>query len=224
MKKRIVIIGGRGTAVVIAEQIQDAIDRFKYDAEILGFAIDDPAYGGSINGYPIVAGVRDAYPKYKKEQDIFFIYSLYRSDVMKDRIDILNSLSIPHDRFLNFIHPTCTVSKSSLMGYGNIVLANTVINPNVKLGHHNTINSNCLIGHDSEIGDNNFLAGHVCVGSNIKIGNGNFIGLNSGLRNMINIGNYCLIGMCSNVTKSYDEQTLYGNPASPRALSGKPVR
>ena len=40
MKKKVVVIGGKGTAVVIAEQIYDANVRFGVEIEVLGFAFD----------------------------------------------------------------------------------------------------------------------------------------------------------------------------------------
>ena len=49
MKEKVVIIGGKGTAVVIAEQIYDAHARFGMDIEVLGFAFDDPDYKDGIN-------------------------------------------------------------------------------------------------------------------------------------------------------------------------------
>lgn len=44
MKEKVVIIGGKGTAVVIAEQIYDAQIRFGKEIEVIGFAFDDPAF------------------------------------------------------------------------------------------------------------------------------------------------------------------------------------
>lgn len=46
MKEKVVIIGGKGTAVVIAEQIYDAQIRFGKEIEVIGFAFDDPAFFG----------------------------------------------------------------------------------------------------------------------------------------------------------------------------------
>ena len=46
MKEKVVIIGGKGTAVVIAEQIYDAQIRFGKEIEVIGFAGSGyPEYG-----------------------------------------------------------------------------------------------------------------------------------------------------------------------------------
>lgn len=214
MKEKVVIIGGKGTAVVIAEQIYDAHIRFGKDIEVLGFAFDDPAYKDGINDWPVLCGTREAYSKFKKDASVKFVFAMYRSDILKERIALRDSLGIPSDRFLSFIHPTVYVAKSAKLGLANIILANCVINNNVRIGNFTTMNSNSLIGHDTVLGDNNFIAAHTCIGSGLKIGNGNFTGLNCSLRNLITIGDYNLIGMASNVVKDVSNgNVLVGNPA-----------
>lgn len=214
MKEKVVIIGGKGTAVVIAEQIYDAQIRFGRDIEVLGFAFDDPAYSAGINGWPVLCGTREAYAKYKDDESVKFVFALYRSDLLEERIALRESLGIPIDRFLSFVHPTAYIAKSARLGCANIILANCAINCNVVLGDYNTMNTNSLIGHDTILGDNNFIAAHTCIGSGLIIGNGNFTGLNSSLRNLIHMGDYNLIGMASNVVKNVDShKKMVGNPA-----------
>ncbi|OJV32032.1 MAG: sialic acid O-acetyltransferase [Bacteroidales bacterium 36-12] len=212
--EKIVIIGGRGTAIVIADQIHDANKRFGQKIEVIGLALDDRSGGDSINGYPILCGIKDLYAKYKCYDDVKFVYSLYRPDVMRERTQLLYDLNIPMEKFTNFIHPSVMLAKSVEIGFGNILLANVVVNCNAKLGNFNTVNSGTLLGHDIVLGNNNYIAGHVCVGSSLLIGDENFIGLNTSIRNGVKIGNNNIVGMSSNVTKDVeDNQILYGNPA-----------
>lgn len=214
MNTKIIIIGGRGTAIVIADQICDAHDRFGSKLEVLGLALDDRSMGDDINGYPILCGIKELYDKYGQQEDVQFIYSLYRSDVIAERTKILKDLNIPLEKFINFVHPSVMLSKSAKMGYGNVILANCVVNANFEFGNFNTVNSGTLLGHDTKIGNNNFIAGHVCVGSGLNIGNQNFIGLNSSLKNLITMGDRNLIGMASNLTKDVEcDSILFGNPA-----------
>lgn len=214
MKEKVIIIGGKGTAVVIAEQIYDACVRFGTSIEVLGFAFDDPAYSSGINGWPVLCGTKEPYAKFKDDATIKFVFALYRSDILKERIALRDSLNIPQERFLSFVHPTAYIARSVRLGYGNIILANCAVNNNVIMGDFNTMNTNSLIGHDTKIGDNNFIAAHTCIGSNLNIGNGNFTGLNSSMKNFIQVGNYNLIGMAANVVKDVtNNNTLVGNPA-----------
>lgn len=212
--EKIIIIGGKGTAIVIADQIYDAQQRFGKDIEVLGLALDDPSCGDNINGYSILCGIKSVYENYKKYPEVRFLYSLYRPDVIPERTKILYDLNIPIDKFTNFIHPSVMMSKSANIGNGNVILANAVINCNVNMGNFNTVNSGTLLGHDINIGDNNYFAAQICVGSGLKIGNMNFIGLNTTIRNGISIGSENIIGMASNITKNIDNKcVLYGNPA-----------
>lgn len=214
--KKIIIIGGKGTPVVIAEQIIDSIEKFGAKYEVLGFAFDDESFGDNINGLPILEKTYNVYNKYKQFNDVYYIFSLYRSDVIKERIKLRDSYLIPIEKYVTFIHPLATVARSATLGFGNIVLANVVINPNVKMGDFNTFNSNALIGHDTKMGSNNFVAGHTVIGSNLEIGDGNFFGLNCSAKNFIQIGDYNMVGMASNVVKNTDDnQVLIGNPAKP---------
>ena len=214
--KKIIIIGGKGTPVVIAEQILNAVDKYSIKFELLGFAFDDESFGDEINGIPILDKTYNVYDRYKQFEDVYFIFSLYRSDIIEERIKLRESFQIPIEKYVTFIHPLATVARSAQIGYGNIILANVVINPNVKMGNFNTFNSNSLVGHDTVMGDNNFVAGHSVIGSNLKIGNGNFFGLNSSSKNFIKIDDYNIIGMAANLVKDVQsKQIMIGNPANP---------
>lgn len=213
MKTKIVIIGGKGTAVIIAEQIIDAIERFGYNAELIGFAFDDPTMTEVLD-FPILCHSYDVNKKYGHLSDVKYIYQLYRPDLIKERALLRDSWGIPLDKFHTFIHPSAYVARSAKIGVGNVFLANCVVNSHAVIGNHNTFNSNDLIGHDTTIGDSNFLAAHVCVGSGLMVGNMNFVGLNSCLRNELSIGDGNIVGMASNVTRDLkNNMIVYGNPA-----------
>jgi acetyltransferase-like isoleucine patch superfamily enzyme len=215
MKTKIIIIGGKGTAVVVAEQIIDAIERFGYNAEILGFAFDDPTMD-HVMEFPILCHSYEVKEKYAQYDDVKFLYLLYRSDLIKVRSELRDSFNIPREKYLNFIHPTAYVARSVKMGYGNIILSNCVFNSNAQLGSFNTFNVACLVGHDTKIGDSNFCAAHTCIGSNLNISDMNFFGINCCVKNKVVMGNCNLIGQCANVVKNVENDlVLVGNPAKP---------
>lgn len=216
MNTKVVIIGGKGTAVVIAEQIFDAHNRFGMDIEVLGFAFDDPLYNKGINGWPVLCGTKEVWEKYKNDESIKFVFALYRSDLIRERIELRNSYGIDENRFLSFVHPTAYIAKSAQIGKGNVILANCAINSNAVIGDFNTLQTGTLIGHDTKLGNSNFFAAHTCIGSNIKIGNGNFSGLNCCVKNFVEMGDYNLIGQCANIVKNVsDGNVMVGNPAKP---------
>lgn len=221
--EKVIIIGGKGTAVVVAEHMYDAIHKHGSQIEFLGFAFDDESFGSEINGFPILSKTTTVYEKYKNFNDVKFIFQLYRPDLLKERIALKNSYNIPEDRFFTFIHPSCMIARSSKIGIGTVIMANTTVNPNAIIGKFCTIQSNVTIGHDSVMGDYNFVTTQSTIG-NIVMGSRNFIGINSATNNFITIGDDCFIGMASNVVKSVPSNTkVYGNPAKPFYTDIKPL-
>lgn len=220
---KVVIIGGRGSAVAIGEQIYDSQIK-KGNVEFLGYAFDDETLGDEINGFPILCKTYEANKKFEKYKDVKFIYQLYRPDLIKERIKLLKSFNIKQERFYTFIHHTAMVAKSAQIGYGAVVLANSVVNSNSIIGDHSTIHSGSHIAHDTIIGKYNFIAAQNAIGSSINIGEGNFVGLNSSINNYITIGNYNFIGMSSNVIKGLNSnEKVFGNPAKPFETDIKPL-
>lgn len=225
--KKVVLIGGKGSCVDIAEEIQNAHVRYGMDVEVLGFAFDDPAYSEGINGWPILCGTKEAWLRYKEDKSVFFVFGMFRYDIARERFALRDSFGIPVERYFTFIHPTAYISKSAIIGNGTIVMANATIKNNVMMGSCNFVNSHVNIDHDCKIGNDNFFAAHTCLGSAITIGNRNFFGLNCSVRTPSVIGNYNRIGMCANVLNSIgNDLVMIGNPAKPlvKTLHDKDLR
>lgn len=212
---KVIILGGKGTAVVVAEQIHDSFVNYNKKYEFLGFAFDDENYGNEINGFPVLSKTNNVWDKYKKYNDVQFVFQMYRQDILPERIKLQQSYGIETNRFCTFVHPSCMVSRSANIGLGTVVMAFTVINPNAKIGKFCTIQSHVTIGHDAKLGDYNFIATQATI-ANLTMGERNFVGINASTNNFITIGDDCFIGMASNVIKDVQSGTkVYGNPAKP---------
>lgn len=215
-QQRVVIFGGKGTAINIAEQIEDARARYGYPMEVIGFAIDDPSLGHQIAGFSVVCGVREAWTKYR-DTDAEFLFALYRPDVMPERLALLRELGIPVTRFANFIHPSAYLSPSVSLGHGNVILSHSCLQHRVSLGNFNIINSHVVIEHETSFQDGAFIASSACIGARVRVGTGTFIGLNSTVREDVAIADYAFIGMASGVVQSIAECAVaYGVPARPK--------
>jgi acetyltransferase EpsM len=211
--QKIIVIGGKGTAINIAEQIVDAATRFGKEVRFLGFAIDDPLLGNEINGYPVLCKSTEVAAKYPQE-DVQFIFALYKPGNMKERVQLLRSYDIDSNRFASFVHPSSYVSPSATVGRGTVILSHCSINANVTVGEFNIVNSSVVVEHDSQLGDCVFVAAGACIGANVRIKDGTFLGLNSTIREQVTIGAYAFVGMGSNVIRDVtDATTVYGNPA-----------
>ena len=211
---KFIVIGGKGTAVNIAEAIIDAGKKFKSSDELLGFAIDDPALGCDINGIPIVCKVRDLNEKYAHYADVKYLFALYKPSVMRSRVDLLNSLNLPIQKFANFIHPSAYISVNCNIGVGNVLLHNVCINANVNMGNFNVLNQSVIIEHDTSIGNSNFFAAGAIIGSHVSITNGNFMGIHSSVRENVVMGSFNILGMGGVLLSSVNtDDILAGIPA-----------
>jgi sugar O-acyltransferase (sialic acid O-acetyltransferase NeuD family) len=211
--EKVIIIGGKSSATLIADNIYDAQHKYGVPIECIGFAFNDEPIGTEINGFPVLSKVEDVYEKYKDDSEVKFIFQSYDIQSMQKAIAFKDSLGIPLIRYCTFIHPSCMISRSSTIGIGTIILAHTVVNPKAKVGQFNSIMSGVTIGHDAVVGNYNLIA-TLAVISNIKLGDRNFVGINSTTNNKITIGDDCMIGMASNVVHDVPSNTkCFGNPA-----------
>lgn len=213
-KIKVIIIGGKGAAVSIAEMIDDAHNRFGMNIEVLGFAFDDPKYKEGINGWPVLCGTREAYSKYKDDPTVFFVFAIYLASLIKERAALRDSYGIPRERYLTFVHPSSYVAKSAILGAGCIIAVNCIIDSNVVIGDFNMLRSNVHINHDATIDTCNYLGPSSVIGSASTIGKANFTGINSSVRPGRTIGDNNFIAMAANVVKDIgDNQLAIGNPA-----------
>lgn len=210
---KVIIIGGKSSATLIADNLYDAQTKYNVQVECLGFAYDDLGVGEDINGFPVISNTIDLFKKFKKYSDIKFIYQSYDIKDMIKAIRVKDSFNIPEERYYTFVHPSCMVARSALIGVGTLILAHCVVNPKAIVGKFNSIMSGVTIGHDAVMGDYNLVATQSII-ANVKMGSRNFIGINTTTNNKINIGDDCMIGMHSNVVKDVPSGTkCFGNPA-----------
>lgn len=107
----------------------------------------------------------------------------------------------------SFVHPTAVVSKDIVLGEGNIILENTVIQPFVEIGAGNLFWHNVKIAHDDKIGSFNTFAQNTSVAGVVNVGNNCFLGNSSIILNRKNIADYTLVGagaICKADTNPYD--------------------
>lgn len=211
--EKVIIIGGKSSATLIADYIYDAQHKYGMPIECIGFAYDDLPVGSDINGFPVLSRVEEVYEMYKDDPDVKFIFQSYNIQSMQETIDYKDSLGIPLDRYCTFIHPSCMIARSATIGIGTIILAHSVVNPKAKVGQFNSFMSGVTIGHDAVVGNYNLVATQAIV-ANVIMGDRNFIGINATTNNKITIGDDCMIGMASNVVKDVPSGTkCFGNPA-----------
>ena len=214
-KTKVIIFGGIGTAVNIAEGIFDAEKNHHSNVEMLGFAFDAPDVGSEINGFPVVCGTKEAYTKFEQYNDVKFLFQMNHHYKMEERAALVKSYHIPDERWYTFIHPTAFISRSVKIGVGSVVYAHCAIHSNAVIGNHCTFSALTTIGHDTHLKNHVYTGPHVCIGSNVVIQECSFIGLNTSVANNVSIARNTLIGHGSTVVKDILEtgKIYIGSPA-----------
>lgn len=112
------------------------------------------------------------------------------------------------------VHPTAWISPSAQLAPGCVVMAQAVLQANVRLGRGAIINTAATVDHDCRIGD----GVHVCPGVNlageVEIGSSSWIGIGSCAIQQIKIGANVTIGAgAAVVTHIGDNSLAVGVPA-----------
>jgi len=139
-----------------------------------------------------------------------FILGIYNPNPKKK---IIESFGFKPNRFVNVVHKSAQISKTTSLGYGCLINSNVSIagksiikdfvsiNRNSSIGHHTIIEKFCSINPGSNI------AGHC------HIGEGTLIGMGSQVLNGISVGKNSIIGAGSVVTKDIpDNVVAWGSP------------
>ncbi|WP_312422669.1 acetyltransferase [Epilithonimonas sp.] len=115
---------------------------------------------------------------------------------------------------LNLIHPSAVVSKRTIFGYGNAVMAGVVINSSVKIGNHCIINTSASIDHDCEIDDFVHISPNVSLAGNVRVMEGAHVGIGATVKQDITIGKWSVVGAGAVVVNNVpDNAVVVGNPA-----------
>lgn len=210
--EKILVVGGCGTAVNIAEAIVDAKNRHGIGQRFMGFMIDDPQLGTQINGFPILGRTTDA--QKMAAEGFKLIFALYKPSEMAARVVLFRQLGITSDMLACFVHPSASVMASAKLGAGVVVLPSAMIASNTAIGMATIVNASVVVEHDTCLGAHNFIAAGAVIGSSVTAGDGNFVGLNACIRENVVLGNYNFIGMGAVVLSDLPSHDLvYGCPA-----------
>jgi sugar O-acyltransferase (sialic acid O-acetyltransferase NeuD family) len=132
----------------------------------------------------------------------------------KDRLELAQTLGSIGFSTPCIIHKSAAISKSSLLGEGSHILAQSVISADVSIGNQCIINNSSNIDHECRLGNGvhvapgAILCGCVCINDNTMIGAGSVI------LPRINIGKNVLVGAGSIVTHDIPDNVIVaGNPA-----------
>lgn len=208
-KKNIVVVGASGHGMVVADILSQMSEY-----HVAGFIDAFKEKGTICGGDLVVLGAESDLPAIIKEQDIYggivAIGDNWSRSVVVGKILAV----VPEFRFVNAIHPSCVVSPRAVMGVGNVLSPNVVINANATIGNFCIINSVACIEHDNIMEDYSSVAPRVVTGGNVSIGAFTAVGIGAVIKHRIVIGEQSIIGAGALVLKDVTPySTWYGVPA-----------
>lgn len=209
-KQKIVIIGGHGNGMVLAQIISD-MHAAGTPVELAGF-LNDHLTPGEILGHWPVLGTPAQW--HTLPGDTQFCFALLSVGKMKQRADMLKALNIPLARMATIIHPTAVISFNTSVGPGTVICSHTTLQPGASIGANSIVRAGANLGHDCQIGDYVDIGPNVSICGYAKIAEGVHVAPNAVVRDSLTIEHYSTISAGAVVLRDAPaESTWLGNPA-----------
>lgn len=199
---KIVLVGYSGHGLVVAESAKtsrmnlqfytekDEVISNPFDLKYLGFESDD------------------AFSDWDKPYD--FILGIGNNSIRKKVAQlILNQ----NKRLINVIDKSANISEVIIIGQGNFVAKNAVVNVLAKIGDYCILNTSSIVEHECHISNGVHIAPGAILLGNVSVGEQSFIGANAVVKENITIGRNVIIGAGSVVLNDVpDHSKIVGNP------------
>lgn len=199
MQNKIYILGasGHGKVVLgILRALQLSVTGFYDDAHEL--------WDTFVSGIPVCGGVAD----FVITQDVQAIIAVGNNAIRK-KIALLYSEA----NWLTPVHPVAWLDSTAKLGWGTIVCAGAIVQPDVTIGMHCIINTGACVDHDCQIGDFTHICPGVHMGGAVRIGYNSWIGIGSQIIQNIHIGDNVLVGAGSTIVRDIpDNAVVMGTP------------
>ncbi|MCX5063191.1 MULTISPECIES: acetyltransferase [unclassified Streptomyces] len=210
----LVIVGAGGFA---RETAQAAADAGEY--KLLGHLDDNPAlHGTEVDGVPVLGGcglVHDL-------PEARVVICVGNPGDYAARARLVRRLALPTDRWATVIHPTASVSATSEVGPGSVLLAHCALTAAVRVGAHVAVMPHVVLTHDDVVEDYATLASGVRLGGGARLEQGAYAGSGALVREGTTIGAWSLVGMGSAVLGDVPPGEVWvGSPA--RRLRAAPA-
>jgi sugar O-acyltransferase (sialic acid O-acetyltransferase NeuD family) len=195
-KPNLIISGASGHAKVVIDIIE-AIGNY----QIVGLLDPFKKVGSYFGKYKILGSEKELIQIANKESVTHFFVALGDNWKRQNITNLILQL-LPNATLINAIHPKSIIAKDVALGYGNALMAGSIVN------------TGSTLDHDGIMENFSSLAPGVVTGGNVHIGLCTAVSIGATVLHNIKIGNHCIIGAGSLVNKSIsDELVAYGIPA-----------
>ncbi len=104
------------------------------------------------------------------------------------RKEVHESLKRDEVPLVTFVHPSCHVERSAVIGEGSIVLVDCTIDMNVRLVENVFLASRCFLSHDVKVLGHTYCGPAVNLAGNTEVGECCFLGINTTTIDGVKIG------------------------------------
>ncbi|MCC6428701.1 MAG: acetyltransferase [Phycisphaerales bacterium] len=198
--RRLVLIGGGGHALVVAEAAQNL------GWQIAGFYDDDPASTlASRTGLPRLGGLREA------AGEVRIVIAVGGLELRRTVIDALREQRLIA---ATVCAPGSHVAPSASIAGGVFIGPGAIVHSHASIAAHGIINSGAIVEHECMLAENVHIAPGAALGGRVTVGADTLIGLGSRTLPGIRIGHGCTIGSGAVVIRDVpDGATVVGVPA-----------
>jgi sugar O-acyltransferase (sialic acid O-acetyltransferase NeuD family) len=195
--------GGQGKVVLDALQASGR--------PIRGVLDDAPHAGNAILGAPVLGPI--AAWKQHAGPGCDFVVAMGNPAVRRGLCDEVVAAG---GLLAGVVHPATTVSRHARLGRGVIILAGSVVGPDVTIGDYSLLNANCAVDHDCVLGSGVTLSPGVTLAGVVTIGDGAFVGVGATIMPGVSVGEHAVVGAGAVVIRPVPAgTTVAGNPARP---------
>jgi acetyltransferase EpsM len=210
MATRVVILGGHGDGLVVAEVIR-IIESSLGTLSLQGFLNDAVNKGMRIADIPVLGRWDDwrSLPS-----DVMFVPVIHKVGQMVQRAARMRSLGIPEARLATVVHPAAWIARDVTVGPGCFIAANVSVQPGAKIDACVSIRSGANIGHDARLHDFTYMGANSTLCGRAVLREGAHLGPNGAVLEDRIVGRFAVVGLCSAVLKNVDDfSTVIGIPA-----------
>jgi sugar O-acyltransferase (sialic acid O-acetyltransferase NeuD family) len=210
MRTELVILGGPGDGLVMAQTVRD-LSAAGRDVHLLGFLNDTLPKGTSLADVPVL-GTLEQWRSVPHEA--LFCMALHKVKQMPERAARVRGLGIPEERWATLVHPAACIADDVRPGGGTFIAAHVTVQPGARIGRFASLRAGANVGHDAVVEDFVYMGPNATLSGRAVLDEGAHLGPNAAVLDGMRVGRYAVVGLCSAVTKNIGDFAIcMGVPA-----------